>query len=69
MADRRSAACRLPVASQWAASDREATCLAGLYSEPASLLEQLTEEATARAHSTRSRPTGRTTTGSTAKRP
>jgi hypothetical protein len=56
MADRRWAACRLPVASQWAASDREATCLAELYSEPASLFEQLTEEATARAKPQRQLP-------------
>jgi hypothetical protein len=49
MADRRSTACRLAVASQWAALAWEATCWAELYSEPGSLLERPTAEARARA--------------------
>jgi hypothetical protein len=40
MVDRRQVACRLPMASQWAASDRETECLADLYSESESLLER-----------------------------
>jgi hypothetical protein len=49
MADRRRVACHLPVASRWAASDREAECLAESYSEPGSLLERPMAEARARA--------------------
>ena len=49
MVDRRQVACRLPMASQWAASDQETECLADLYSESESLLERPTAEARARA--------------------
>src|SRR6266850_1294537 len=55
MADRRWAACRLPMASQWAASDRETACLADLYSESESLLERPTAEAKVRAKRRRQR--------------
>ena len=44
MVDRRQVACRLPMASQWAASDRETECLADLFSESESLLERPTAE-------------------------
>jgi len=44
MVDRRQVACRLPMASQRAASDREADCLAESYSESESLLERPTAE-------------------------
>jgi len=49
MVDRRQVACRLPMAPQWAASDREAECLAESYSESESLLERPTAEAKERA--------------------
>jgi hypothetical protein len=47
--DRRRVACRLPVASQRAAPDREPQRLAESYSEPVSPLERPTAEAKARA--------------------
>ena len=49
MADRRPAACHLPVAFHWAASDREPARLEDLYSEPESLSGRPTAEAKARA--------------------
>ena len=52
MVDRRQVACRLPMASQWAASDRET---ADLYSESESLLERPTAEAKVRAKRRRQR--------------
>jgi hypothetical protein len=55
MVDRRQVACRLPMASQWAASDREAECLAESYSESESLLERPTAEAKVRAKRRRQR--------------
>ena len=48
-ADRRRVACRLPVAFQRAAPDREPERLAESYSEPVSPLERPTAEAKARA--------------------
>jgi hypothetical protein len=48
-ADPRQAACRVPVASQRAAPDREPERLAESYSEPVSPLERPTAEAKARA--------------------
>ena len=47
--DPRQVACRLPVASQWAASGPEAEYFAESYSEPVSLLERPMAEARARA--------------------
>jgi hypothetical protein len=55
MVDRRQVACRLPMASPWAASDREAECLAESYSESVSLFERLTAEAKVRAKRRRQR--------------
>jgi hypothetical protein len=56
MVDRRRAACRLPMASQWVASDRKRECLAESYSESESLLERPTAEAKVRAKWRRRRP-------------
>ena len=55
MVDRRQVACRLPMASQWAASGRETECLADLYSESESLLERPTVAAKVRAKRRRQR--------------
>src|SRR6266566_572125 len=53
MADRRRAACHLPAASAWAASDRELECLKDSYSELESLLGRPMAEARARARQQR----------------